>query len=72
MKNFSTRKRFTASVVPAFAVAVALLSSACDRIDSSYVRPATAESPVSSDLSPEGVARFFLSNYMFFIFINFI
>ena len=57
MKNFSTRKRFTASVVPAFAVAVALLSSACDRIDSSYVRPATAESPVSSDLSPEGVAR---------------
>jgi len=57
MKNFSTGKRFTASVMPAFAVAVALLSSACDRIDSSYVGPAAPERPAVSPLSPEGVAR---------------
>ncbi len=57
MKNFGKRKRIAASVMPAFAVAVALVSSACDREDSSFVSPATAESQEVSCLSPEKVAR---------------
>ncbi len=57
MKNFSTRKRFAASVMPTFAVTVAMLSPACDRIDSSYVDPAMTESRSASELSLESVAR---------------
>lgn len=44
-------------MVPTFAMAMALFSSACDSIDSSYVEPAVAESLAASSLSPEGVAR---------------
>ncbi len=44
-------------MMPAFAVTVAMLSSACDRIDSSYVKPVVPESQVASDLSLESVAR---------------
>ena len=44
-------------MMPAFAVTVAMLSSACDRIDASYVDPAMTENRVASDLSLESVAR---------------
>jgi len=41
----------------AFAAAVALVSSACERMDTSHVTPTTSESPAVSGLSPEKVAR---------------
>lgn len=43
--------------MPAFAAAVAMVSSACERMDTSHVTPAMSESPAVSGLSPEKVAR---------------
>ncbi|HCQ72373.1 MAG TPA: hypothetical protein DIT75_03100 [Rikenellaceae bacterium] len=62
MKNFSTSKRVVAPVVPAFAMAAILLSSACERIEqdgTSPVKPATveSESPTCKDLSPENIVK---------------
>ena len=43
--------------MPTFALVVAMLSSACDRVESLDVKPGAVETPVVSALSPEGVAR---------------
>lgn len=59
MKNFSTKEKLSARIVPALAVLSALFSSSCDRVEQPVQSPAgpVAVANQISDISAEEVAR---------------
>lgn len=60
MKNFSTRKKLSARIVPALAALSALFSTSCDRVEQPVQSPAAPPVAVAgriSDISTEEVAR---------------